>query len=247
MFLIAICDDSRKDSVRIAKFVKNYMKSVSIPFQLIIFKSGEELLNFNGKFDLIFLDIALTGINGIQVGKTLWERNRDVKVIYTTSYKQFCRQAVNYVHAFAFLEKPVTKVTVERQLCEIIQYIQEEHGRIEVVNFEVLEVTEAGELESRIKSFEVNDIYYFEYINRKIKIKLENEQYFFIEKMKNLTEKMQKYDFASCHQSILVNLRHIKNIKGYEILLNNEDKLPVSQKKSADFRKKLNQFIQNNV
>ena len=63
----------------------------------------------------------------------IWEMNRNVKVIYTTSYKQFCRQAVNYVHAFAFLEKPVTKNNVERQLQEIIQYIQEEHGKIEVV------------------------------------------------------------------------------------------------------------------
>lgn len=113
MLFIAICDDNKKDSARIAKFIKNYMKSGSIPFQINIFKSGEELLRFEGKFDLIFLDIALTGINGIQVGKMIWEMNRNVKVIYTTSYKQFCRQAVNYVHAFAFLEKPVTKNNVE--------------------------------------------------------------------------------------------------------------------------------------
>ena len=247
MLLIAICDDNKSDSVRIAKFVKGYMKSVSIPFQIITFRSGEELLDFHGKFDLIFLDIALTGMNGIQIGKTLWEMNRNVKVIYTTSYKQFCRQAVNFVHAFAFLEKPVTKNNVERQLQEIIQYIQEEPGKLEIINFEIIEVTEAGELESRIKSFEVNDIFYFEYINRKIKIKLLNEEYFFIDKMKNLAERMQKYNFEACHQSVLVNLRHIKNIKGYEVLLNNNDKLPVSQKKSADFRKKLNKFIQSNV
>ncbi len=133
MLLIAICDDNKSDSVRIAKFVKGYMKSVSIPFQIITFKSGEELLEFRGKFDLIFLDIALTGMNGIQIGKTIWEMNRNVKVIYTTSYKQFCRQAVNYVHAFAFLEKPVAKNNVERQLQEIINYIQEESGKLELL------------------------------------------------------------------------------------------------------------------
>jgi DNA-binding LytR/AlgR family response regulator len=247
MLSIAICDDNNKDSARIAKFIKSYMKCGSISFQINIFKSGEDLLDFQAKFDLIFLDIALSGLNGIQVGKTIWEKNRNVKVIYTTSYKQFCRQAVNYVHAFAFLEKPVTKDSVERQLHEIIQYIQEEHGKIEVVNFEILEVTEAGELESSIKSFEVNDIFYFEYINRRIKIKLENEEYFFVDKMKDLADRMQKYNFEACHQSVLVNLRHIKNIKGYEVMLNNNDKLPVSQKKSAEFRKKLNKFIQSNV
>lgn len=247
MFSIAICDDNKKDLVKIQTIVKSFMVTKLIPYHINLFNSGEELLEFHDKFDLIFLDIAMDGINGIQAGKKMREINRNVKIIYTTRYHQYCKQAVNHVHAFAYLEKPIEKDKAEQQLNEIIRYIQEENEKKEIVKFEIIEITKEGELENRIKNFEVNDILYFEYFNRKIKMKLENEEYFFTDKMKYLADKMQEYNFEICHQCFLVNLRHIKKIKGYEVFLDNNEKLPVSQKKSADFRKKLNKFIQNNI
>lgn len=247
MFNIAICDNNRKDSVIIEKIVNNYMIIKFIPYQVYIFKSGEELLNFHDKLDLVFLDIAMDGINGIQAGKKLHCINRNIKIIYTTNYKQYCIQAMNKVHAFAYLEKPVKKSKAEEQLDEIIQYIQDEHEKVEIINFEIIEITKEAKIEYKIKNFKVNDILYFEYINRKIKIKLENEEYFFIDKMKYLAAKMQEHNFETCHQCYLVNLRRIKKIKGYEVFLDNNEKLPVSQKKSADFRKRLNKFIQSSI
>ncbi|WP_077610979.1 LytR/AlgR family response regulator transcription factor [Clostridium sp. Marseille-P2415] len=247
MLNIAICDNNKKDSARIETIVKNYMNTKFIPFRIYIFKSGEELLEFHDKLDLIFLDIAMEGINGIQTGKRLREINRNSKIVYTTNYKQYCIQAVNNVHAFAYLDKPVTKSKAEQQLDEVIRYIKEENEKIEIVKFETIEITKEGKIENKIKSFEVKDIYYFEYFNRKIKIKLENEEYFFVDKMKYLAAKMKEHNFETCHQCFLVNLMHVKKIKGYEVFLDNNEKLPVSQKKSADFRKKLNKFIQSSI
>ncbi|MGB8452159.1 MAG: LytTR family DNA-binding domain-containing protein [Anaerocolumna sp.] len=247
MFTIVICDNNKKDTIKLEIIVKSYMDTKSIPYQINIFKSGEELLEFHDKFDLIFLDIAMDGINGIQAGKKMREINRNAKIVYTTNYQQFCIQAMNNVHAFAYLEKPITKEKAERQLDEIIRYIEEENKKIEIVKFEIMEITEKGKLESKIKNFEVKDIFYFEYFNRKIKIKLGNEEYFFVDRMKDLAEKMREHNFEICHQCFLVNLGHIKKIKGYEVFLDNNEKLPVSQKKSADFRKKLNKFIQSSI
>lgn len=243
MFSIAICDDDKNDTLKMVALIKNYMNTRLIPYALDTFQSGEELLGIHEIFDLIFLDIGLSGMNGILVGKKIREENRNVKVIYTTSYKQFCKQAVNHVHAFAYLVKPVTRDKAERQLDEILQYIQEEHERSETVRFEIMEITEEGEVETRIRDFEVKDIYYFEYFDRKIKIRMENKEYFFKDQMKDLAEKMMAHHFEICHQCFLVNLRQVKRIKGYEVCLNNNEIIPVSQKRSASFRKKLNQFI----
>ncbi len=245
MLKIAICDNDRKDSLKIETIVKDYLYIKSIPYRINIFWSGEELLGYHAKFDLIFLDIAMDGINGIQAGKKIRQKNRNVKIVYTTNYQQYCIQAMNNVHAFAYLEKPVSKEKAERQLDEIIRYIQEEKEKTEIVKFEIIEITKEGKLEYKIKNFEVKDIFYFEYFNRKIKIKLENEEYFFIDRMKDLAERIREYNFEACHQCFLVNLRHIKKIKGYEVYLNNNERLPVSQKRSADFRKKLNKFLQS--
>lgn len=247
MLSIAICDDDKSDAAKIEALIKDYMSLKQMPYELKRFHSGEGLLEAKEVFELLFLDIALGGMNGIQVGKLIRETNHNAKIIYTTSYKQYCKQAVNRVHAFAYLVKPITKDKMDRQLDEILQCIVEEHEKEETVKFEILEITDDGELEVRIKDFDVKDIYYFEYFNRKIKIKLENEEYFFRDKMKDLADKMQIHNFEICHQCFLINLRHVKKIKGYDVFLNNNDKIPVSQKKSADFRKKLNAFIQSAI
>ncbi|OYP02640.1 hypothetical protein CG709_10585, partial [Lachnotalea glycerini] len=121
MFTIAICDNNKKDSLKIETIVKNYMDTKLIPFRMNTFKSGEELLDFHDKFDLVFLDIAMDGMNGIQAGKKLREINRNVKIVYTTSYHQYCIQALNNVHAFAYLEKPISKVKAQLQLDEVLR------------------------------------------------------------------------------------------------------------------------------
>jgi DNA-binding LytR/AlgR family response regulator len=247
MFNIAICDDSKTDSSRIEMIVKSYMDRKQIPYIVNTFQTGAELLEFHDKIDLIFLDIAMDGMNGIQTGKKIHESDRNMKIIYTTSYQQYCEKAVNIVHAFAYLEKPVSKEKTYQQLDEILRYAQEESEKEETIKFEVFEFTDQGKLENSIMDFNIRDILYFEYFNRKIKIRLKNKEYFFVEIMKVLADKMQEHNFEICHQCFLVNLRHIRNIKGYEIFLDNDERIPVSQKRSAEFRKRLNKFIQSSI
>ncbi len=247
MFLIAICDDDAEDIKRIEIIIKNYLNMAGIPYNIIEFNSGEELLEVAQKFDLILLDIIMPGLNGIQVGKKLRIKHRNAKIIYVTRYQQYFKQAVNDVHTFAYLEKPVAKEKMEAQLRDVVQLISEEREKAEVMRFEIIENTEERRFGSKIKNFEVQDIYYFEYVNRKIRLKLNSEEYYFIDKMKDLMDKMKVYNFEACHQSYLVNLKYVTGIKGYDICLENGERIPLSQKRSSDFRKKLNKFIQKNI
>ncbi len=247
MLYLAICDDEKADRIKLEAIIKNYMEGLEKSYAVHIFRSGEELLASTEKYDVIFLDIALTGINGIQAGKMLRNQNRNTRIIYTTNFHQYCKQAMNQVHAFAYLEKPVTMDKVKEQMDEILHLVDKEKEKPVIVKFEVISVTEAGRVETKIKSFDVQDIYYFEYVNRKIRLKLKEEEYYFTGKMKNLIQKVQIYNFESCHQNYLVNLKFVSKIKGYDIYLEDKEQLPVSQKRSSDFRKKLNKFIQGNI
>ena len=102
-------------------------------------------------------------------------------------------------------------------------------------------------METVIKEFELDEILYFEYVNRKIRIVTSNGDFYFVGQMKKLINKMSEYKFESCHQSYLINLKYVKKIKGYELYLKNGEMIPVSQKKSFEFREKLNKFIQKNT
>lgn len=110
MVKIAICDDNQKDIEIIQKFLIEYMYVKDIVYSIAIFISGEELLVTNSEFDFIFLDIAMgLGMNGIVAGRKFKSFNQKTKIIYITSFPQYCQQAINNVHAFAYLEKPIQK------------------------------------------------------------------------------------------------------------------------------------------
>ena len=244
MINIGICDDNKEDIDVIQKFVTEYMSNKKILFRMNIYISGETLLEANNKLDIVFLDIVMNGINGIQAGINLKNVNRDTKIIYITSFSEYWKQAVNNVHAFAYLEKPIVMSDISRQMDSVLYSLEKEDRK--TVSFEVLKV-DSYKTDVEYTNFDVNDIYYFEYVGRKIMLKTKDREYFFIGQMKDVIKKMESYKFACCHQSYMVNLKYVKKIKGYDLYLADDSKLPVSQKKSASFREKMNSFLQNSI
>lgn len=245
MIEIAICDDNERDQEIIQKVVDEYMNEKKIPHTIWTYKTGKELLESDHTFNIAFLDIVMgDGMNGISAGRKFRSVSRKTKIIYVTSFHQYMEQAFNEVHAFAYLNKPVVKEKIYIQLDEVLHFVEEEHVQKQIVTFEAIEIVENHHIDTMIKEFDVEDIYYFEYVNRRIKIRTVNGDFYFIGQMKNLIHKMRDYPFESCHQSYLVNLKHVKKLKGYELFLKNGERIPVSQKKSAEFRERMNRFIQ---
>lgn len=248
MIEIAICDDDEKDINIIKNYVVEYMNDKNLSHTIWTYKTGEELLESIHSFNVVFLDIVMgDGMNGIFVGRKFRSISRKTKIIYTTSFYQYMEQAFNGVHAFAYLNKPVMKDKINFQLDEVLHIVKEEQEEKQVVTFEVIEIVEDYHIDTMIKEFDVDDIYYFEYVNRRIMIRTVKGDFYFVEQMKNLINKMSKYTFESCHQSYLINLKYVKKLKGYELYLKNGEKLPISQKKSAEFREKMNKFIQKSI
>lgn len=248
MVNIAICDDDEKDIMAIEKFVIEYMQKRDLLYRINVFKSGEELLASDREFNFVFLDIALgKGMNGIVAGKKFQSLNRKTRIIYITSFRQYCELAINNVHAFAYLEKPIRKENVHKQLEDVLKWIEEENKEKQFISFEVIEINKEHKVETVIKEFAIDEIVYFEYVNRKIRIVSSKGDFYFVGQMKKLINRMSEYTFESCHQCYLINLKYIKKIKGYELYLKNGEIIPVSQKKSFEFREKLNKFIQKNI
>lgn len=248
MIDIAICDDNENDQSIIQEFVNQYMKEKPLSYSIRMYKTGKELFESERVFNIIFLDIVMgDGMDGIKVGRKIRTINSKTKIIYTTSFHQYIEKAFNGVHAFAYLDKPVKREEIFRQLNEVVSTIKEEQVQKQVITFEVIEIAENRHIDTTIKEFDVEDIIYFEYVNRKIRICTVKGNYYIIDQMKNLIQRMSGYTFESCYQSYLVNLKYVKKIKGYELFLKNGEMIPVSQKKSAEFREKMNLFIQKSV
>ncbi len=105
MLNIAICDDEINILNKTKEILENYKKqSISVE----VFLKGEDLVESDSNFDIIFLDIDMTGINGIETARLIREKDKKVKIIYVTNYTDYTSSAFS-VHAFGYLLKPVNE------------------------------------------------------------------------------------------------------------------------------------------
>ncbi len=232
MIKIAICDDEVTILSKVKDLIKEYKK---FPIEVSTFSSGEELLDSNIYYDIIILDIDMKGINGIDTAKKIREKDKGVRIIYLTNYTDYTIFAFN-VHAFAYLLKPVDKDELFNQLDEALTY------KFEVEGSELEFITLEG-----IKRLNVKDIFYFEYQNRIVKMITSSETFTLKKKITDICFEMKVYNFSMPHKSFVVNLYRVKAIKGYNIIMTDNTIIPLSQKKSTDFRKKLNCYLSEEI
>lgn len=89
----------------------------------------------------------------------------------------------------------------------------------------------------------VESIYFFEYENRKIRIVTDKEQYYMADKIGNVAKRMAEFGFSMPHQSFVVNMFHVKNVKNQQIFLDNGMEIPLSQKKQKIWKQELMGYL----
>lgn len=227
MLKIAVCDDDKASRDLIAQV----LRGTELLLQVELFGSGEALLGSQDTYQVIFLDIDMKGISGIDAARILRRRDKKVKIIYVTAYEDFRDYAFS-VHAFAYLVKPIRPERVKEVLREAMEYTEEEKDQMLKLE------TEQGFLEIGGK-----DILYLEYLNRRVRMVTRAGEVWVKSSIRVMEEKLLPYGFFRPHKSFVVNFYHVKNLKGYEIAMSDGSILPLSQKKSALFREQLSVWL----
>lgn len=243
MIEIAVCDDDANDLDYAVSILHEIFTAQNIGYNIKTFLSANEMLNNIRKIDIGILDIAMNELNGIKLGRKLKEKFPNVKLIYITSYEEYCMQAINDVHAFSFLCKPLDSCKMQKQIIEVLNGIPNN-----IIEKEFYKVTDSKQREYASIKLKLEDILYFEYIKRqrKAEIVLTDETYECECVFEKLVEELQQYDFVVNCRGNLVNLSHIEKIKGFSIFLDNGKELQIAQKRIVDFRTKMNEFLQRN-
>lgn len=246
MIHIAVCDDDAKDLDSLHAMLEDILAHCGLDCKQDLFTSATKMLVEVQNLDIAILDISMKELNGIELGRKLKARFPQSRIIYTTSYEQYCMQAINEVHAFSFLCKPLEKGRLEEQLAALMQETQ----HVNVSHTKTFyKVSDGKGKEYDALKLDLKDVLFFEYIKskRRIAIVLQNEVYEYSYVMERLTEEIQAQGFVINCRGCLVNLRHITKIKGYDIYMDNGKILPLSQKRARQFKEKMNEFIHAHV
>lgn len=114
---IAVVDDEKVIWEHIREMIENQKPDCDVA----CFSSGEELLAAAKPFDIMFLDIQMDGMNGIEAAREVRERNADTVLIFITGIKEYVFEALD-IYAFHYLLKPVT----EQKFMEVFEQALEE-------------------------------------------------------------------------------------------------------------------------
>lgn len=224
MYRAAVCDDDQRVREEVRRIIKDWNPEIRVD----CFESGESLTEGYTAYDTVFLDIDMKGMDGIETGKWIRKRDKETKIVYLTAYRDYVSGAFG-VHAFQYLLKPLKEAEIRSVLEEVFSYIREpEKGQ--VLDFQTV---------TGLLCVPVGEIYYFEYVGRRVEIVTVDGVYAMTEKIGRVAKRMENYGFSMPHQSFVVNMLHVRNVLAGRILLDNGMEIPLAQKRQKAWKQEL--------
>ncbi|KFF20581.1 LytR/AlgR family response regulator transcription factor [Chryseobacterium sp. JM1] len=198
--------------------LENYVRK--IPFLELVFSAENPILALefiqNNEADLIFLDIQMPELSGINFMKIVGEKK---KYILTTAYSEYALEGYEH-NIIDYLLKPVSFDRFYKSAVKAQERFSFSESNEESYFF----VKSSGQ-QHRIN---FNDILYIESIKDYVNIKTSNEEYIVLDTLKSLETQLSER-FVRVHKSFIVNLDQTKNIGIKKIVLVSEQEIPIGE------------------
>ena len=231
---IAVCDDDRRFCSEMKGILEQYEESKGIYIEIGLFSDGRELcksLKRGERYDLVFLDILMEQVNGVEAGKFIRNvmEDDDTKIVYVSSDEEHTVELFQN-QPTDFLKKPVRI----RRVFQTLDTIQRS-GRKRQNQF----FYKQGKL---IHAIPYSDIIYYQSVGRKIQIHTPKEIYEYNGKLSQILGDGLPSDFICIHKSYIVNRNYILGRMYNKVYLKEEDTwLPVSQ----IYRKQVREYLKD--
>lgn len=226
---IAVCDDERQYCEQMQLTIEKMYQSLDVIVDT--YQTGRELLHqfATRKYDVIFLDIEMPGIDGISLARKLREIDEELRLVFLTSHVEYALKGYE-VQALRYLTKPVQ----EDKLKEVLSYVMEQIRNQKKIWIK----TDAGE-----ERVSVSDILYLEAQNQNILICTAEQSYVVRYNLRDYERELRESGFFRIHRGYLVSLGKITAVRKNEVTLEGGISLPLSRTRERSLKEALYQFI----
>lgn len=233
-YKVAVVEDDKKSSALLASFIDRYAKENGAIIQTETFENGVLFLEkYTPDFDVVFMDIEMPALNGMDTAKELRSIDEYVVLIFVTNMAQYAINGYE-VGALDFVLKPVSYFSFSLKIKKALSYSlrQKDDG----ICLETIE----GPVKLRTA-----DIYYLETEKHYIIIHTSNGDYKMRASMTETEDLFKNKSFARCNTSYLVNLSYVSKIKKDTVFVG-EEELPVSRARKTPFLNALTRYTGGN-
>ena len=228
MFYIVICEDDILQRELLVGYLVQIFTDLKLEYEFIEFSSGEELLsNYPEKVDILFLDIQMDKLTGMDTARKVREFDKNVEIVFTTAIPDYIHEGYE-VRAYRYLLKPLDYESILKHTKACIDDLIDRKDTIVIKD------------KSQTHIMQTEDIYYIEVLRKEVTIYTKEEKYMFKTSMKSIENRLVKKNFFRCHKSYLINLKKVKSLNEKEnIAIIESSEIPVSRYKLKALKIKL--------
>lgn len=236
---IAICDDEKEIRELLGSKIQKLCPDAIINY----YTTGKDVLSAHTIPDILFLDIQMPEIDGMETARKLRKISKDAIIIFVTALEDYVFQAFD-VGAFHYIVKPFNDEKLELILQNAIkQYLENSQKHTPFPKEKYIIIKNGG---NHTKIF-LDKIIYAEVFNRKIVIYLTDNEIEYYGKLSEL-EKLLGEDFFRPHRSYLIHFKYVVKYNASTIYME-KGKALMSKQNYSEFVKrylKYNQRKENN-
>lgn len=226
------------DDPATAAYLKKVIEEVPGAEVVSIAGDGREAIRLAEIYrpDVVFLDIDMPGMNGLDAARELAEMRPGLFFVFATAFPEFALKAFE-LYSFDYILKPFDEARIRRTVRRLRDKISEELSRESQQSPGIL-----IEVDKQKIFINPEEILYAESRRRKVFIKTEKGEYLATGDLNRIEQKLNPLVFFRCHKGFLVNLKKVKAIipsgRSYDIILESGDRIFLSREKEKELRER---------
>jgi DNA-binding LytR/AlgR family response regulator len=232
---IAICDDEDSIGFQVEEYIKKICCNLNIAVEIEVFNRGENLcksLSEDEVYDLIFLDIELPNINGVQVGTKIRNEYKDefTQIVYISWKSEYALELFD-INTLNFLVKPLDYDKLEKV---INRFLKISGFWTDVFTYKY------GHDIFKIK---LKDIKYFQGGGKKVIIHRKDKTEDYYGSLEEVYNQLSRYDFLYIHKSYIVNYDYISVFEYEKVIMSDGAVLPIAQLKRKEIKQRQGELL----
>lgn len=225
MIKVAVVEDDKTCSDLIVSFIKKYGRENSQEFAVTSYEDGYDIAErYDGGYDVIFLDIEMKIMNGLEAAERIRSRDQQTVIIFITNMIQYAIRGYS-VNALDYVLKPLSYYAFSQSMKKAMNIVSREKDRFMTIN------TRGG-----IEKITISHIGWIESQGHRLTFHTEGgTSETTVYSMKDIETNLYGDGFRRCNNGCLVNLSKVMAINGNQVIMSDGTALPISRSRKNGF------------